>query len=92
MAALAQTAPLEPLVAETVKSVPLPKGIRLRRIYFDTDSTGDAAIYIVFAVSRRLGIAPARIRSIGNLQDAVREAVDALQLDRIPYVRFEDAK
>jgi hypothetical protein len=87
-----QTAPLEHLVEEAVKSVPTPRGVRLRRIYFDTDSTGDPAIYIVFAVSRRLGVAPARIRSIGDLQDAVREAVDAVQADRIPYVRFEDAK
>jgi hypothetical protein len=84
------------LVADAVRSVPVPKGVRLRRIDFDTDSTGYPAIHIVFAVSRRLGTSAAVVRSIGNLQDAVRDAVDAvigvLQVERIPYVRFEDAR
>jgi hypothetical protein len=91
MAALPQVDPIEMLLDQTVKAVPVPKGVLLRRIYFDTDSTGDPAIYIVYAVSRRLGIAPAAVRSIGTLENAVSEAVEALHLDRIVYVRFEDA-
>jgi hypothetical protein len=92
MAALAQPILPEVLIEEVVKAVPLPKGVRLRRIYYDTDHSGDPSVYIVFAVSKRLGLGPARIRSLGELQRHVTDAVDALHLDQLSYVRFEDAR
>ncbi len=79
-------------MAAAIARIAPPKGVRLRRIYFDTDHSGDPSVYIVYAVSKSLGLGPARIRSLGILQSQVTEVVDALHLDRLSYVRFEDVK
>jgi len=92
MVALAQPIPQEVAVAEAVRSLPLPKGVRLKTISFDEDHSGDPAVYVIFAVSKQYGLGPARIRSLTALRESVLRAFDGLGLDQLCYVRFVDVK
>jgi hypothetical protein len=92
MAATASASPSEAEVQARLQAIDLPKGVRLKAVMFDVDYTGDDAVYIVFAVSKQLGLGPARIRSLGDLRDRVLNAVDELNLGRLAYVRFIDVK
>jgi hypothetical protein len=92
MAALAQPVPQEAAVAEMVRSLTLPKGVRLKTTFFDVDHSGDPAVYVVFAVSKQYGLGPARIRSLTSLRERVLRAFDSLGLDQLCYVRFVDVK
>lgn len=92
MAALAQRSPQEVAVEERLRSVELPRGVKLKAAFFDLDYSGDAAIYVVFSVSKQLGLGPARIKSLGQLRERVFAMLDEMGLDRLTYVRFVDVK
>jgi hypothetical protein len=91
MAAIAQPATREALVAEAVRSVSLPKGVRLKQIFFDTDHAGDLALRVIFSVSRKTPLTAARLRALAGLDRKVADAVRPLQLGALTYVRFTDA-
>jgi hypothetical protein len=92
MAALAQPVAQEALVEQAVRSIAIPEGIRLRRIVFDTDHSGDTAVYVMFGVSKKFELTPARVRKLGTLRRAVTDKIDELNIGRLPYVVFEDAR
>jgi hypothetical protein len=92
MAAHAQIELQEAEVKKEIEKIELPKGVRLKSVFFDTDYSGDAAIYVVFAVSKHLGLGAARIRALGELRFRVSQVVDGLNSDRLNYVRFVDVK
>jgi hypothetical protein len=92
MAALAQPDLLEASIREIVDSIVPPKGVRLRRIYFDNDHSGDPAVYIVFAVSKKVPLTKPRIRSLSALSNAVTDPIWNMPSAPIPYVRFEDVR
>jgi hypothetical protein len=92
MATLTQKSAQEIALEEKLQSVELPKGVRLKSVFFDVDHSGDAAVYVIFLVSKQLGLGPARIRSLGQLRDRVFAAIDDMALDRLAYVRFVDVK
>jgi hypothetical protein len=92
MAALAHPSPQEAVVEKEIRSLSMPKGVRLRTVSFDTDHSGDPAVYVVFTVSKQQGFGPARIRSLGVLRNFVFGVIDNLNLNRLCYVRFVDVK
>ena len=53
MAALANAASQEFLVEEAVKAVAPPRGVKLSRIYFDTDHAGDRALRCLLGIEAR---------------------------------------
>ncbi|HEX4154151.1 MAG TPA: hypothetical protein VHY48_00935 [Acidobacteriaceae bacterium] len=91
MAALAQSVTREALVNEAVKSIPLPKGVKLSQIFFDSDHAGDLALRVIFSVSRKNPLTAARLRTLAKLDEKVADAVRPLQLGALSYVRFTDA-
>ena len=92
MAALVQRSPQELAVEARIRLLLLPKGVQLKSVYFDLDHSGDESVYVVFSVSKREGLGPARIKSLGQLREEVFSALDELALDRFVYVRFVDVK
>ncbi|MES2391817.1 MAG: hypothetical protein V4555_09255 [Acidobacteriota bacterium] len=92
MAALVQPDVLETTIRGIVDSIVPPKGVRLRRIDFANDHSGDAAVYIVFAVSKRIPLTKARVRDLSSLSDTVADPIWQLPDGPIPYVRFEDVR
>jgi hypothetical protein len=92
MAALATPTPLEAIVEETVKSFTPPKGIRLHRVYFDEDHTGDPAIRVIFVVTRKIELTKQRVQELSDFRLAVADALWKLQTERIPYVRYGVAR
>jgi hypothetical protein len=92
MAALAQASPQEADLKKKLGTVSLPKGVHFKSAFLDVDYSGDAAVYVVYSVSKQLGLGPARIRSLNDLRERVTEVVDAMHLDRMAYVRFVDVK
>jgi len=89
MAALAQPVPQEAEIAEVVAAVPAPKGVRLKRIFFDNDHAGDPAIRVIFTLTRRGPSDKARMSTLTDFRIAVRDRLWDLQTGRIPYVRFQ---
>jgi hypothetical protein len=79
-------------VKARLQALATPDGVRLKTVMFDVDYTGDDAVYVVFSVSKQLGLGPARIRSLGELRERVFSMVDELNLGRLAYVRFLDVK
>jgi hypothetical protein len=92
MAALAQPVPLESTIAEAVAAVSTPKGVRLKRIFFDHDHAGEPAIRVVFAVSVKIALTKPRVNELASFRRAVRDAISALGYEPFPYVTFEDAR
>ena len=92
MAALAQTVPLESTIAEVIATIPAPKGVRLKRIFFDDDHAGEPAIRIVLAVSAKIALTKSRVTELATFRRAVRDAFIALGYEPFPYVSFEDAR
>lgn len=79
------------LVKEIVDSVSLPKGVRLRSIFFDVDHSGDLAAYIIFSIARDYGTTSAKIRVLNDLRRTISERLDERLPDVLSYVRFADA-
>ena len=92
MATVAQSVPQVALVEELVKTAPLPKGVRLRRIFFNTDSTGDPAIRIVFVNSLSIPLTKPRVRILSSFGSKVREVVNAASGEYFAYITFEEEK
>jgi len=92
MAAFAQPTPLEALketVAHAIAEVPMPKGVRLERIFFDNDHAGDPAIRVIFALTRRGPSDEERMNVLTDFRIAVRDRLWDLQTGYIPYVNFQ---
>lgn len=92
MAALAQSSSQEHVITETIRSVPAPDGVRLRRFFFDRDHTGDPAIRVIFGVSKKYDLTKQRLSELNQFRVNVGRALWNASEDRIPYVTFEDAK
>jgi hypothetical protein len=91
-AAIVQPDVLEMTIREIVNKVVPPKGVRLRRIYFDNDHSGDPSVYIVYGVSKKIPLTKSRVRSLSALSNAVADPIWDLPSGPIPYVRFEDVR
>lgn len=92
MAVLVQPAAQEDLIEETVRAVPVPKGLRFDQIAFYDDHSGDPAIRITFKVIRHLPLSKARGNELADFMLAVQDKVRDLGTGRIPYVKFADVK
>jgi hypothetical protein len=92
MAALATPTPMEVAVEETVRSFMPPKGIRLHRVYFDEDHTGDPAIRVIYVVTRKVELTKQRVKELSDFRRSVASALWELQTGRIPYVTYGVAR
>jgi hypothetical protein len=92
MAALAQSVPQEAAVADLLGTLELPKGVRLRKVFFDTDWSGDPAIRIVFVNSLKYPLTKQRIDLLSDLMVRAARLVNAAWPDHFAYVTFDEAK
>lgn len=92
MAALAQPVPLESTIADVIATIPAPKGVRLKRIFFDNDHAGEPAIRVVLAVSLKIKLTKTRVDELATYRRAVRDAIGTLGYEPFPYVTLEDAR
>jgi hypothetical protein len=92
MAALAQVNPLETTAREVLAGLSLPKGVRLLRIVFDSDWSGDPATTVVYGVSKSLPLTKARVRQLTELTVATESALSSIREGGLAYVWFEDIK
>ena len=79
-------------VKSVVSALDVPRGVRLRNVEFRPDNSGDPAVYITFAVSKKITLTEARLEEIAKLRRAATNAVDALQTSLLPYVHFQDQR
>jgi hypothetical protein len=92
MAALAQPVPQEAAVTELLSTLELPKGVRLRRVFFDNDWSGDPAIRIVFVNSLKYPLSKQRINQLSDVKNRARRVVNAAWPDHYAYATFEESK
>ena len=92
MAAYAQPVPLEATVREAVASIPLPQGVKLLRLEFREDSTGDPAIFVIYSIDEPLKSTDEWIRELSALRDTARSRIRDLDESRFPYFRFVAAQ
>ena len=92
MAALAQVNPLETTAREVLTGLSLPKGVRLLRIFFDSDWSGDPATRVVYGVSKSLPLTKPRVRQLTELSVATESALAAIREGGSVYVSFEDVR
>ncbi len=76
-------------IGDAIASVAAPKGVRLRALRLDADYTGEPSIFATFAVSKRIELTDAFVREMNQFKHAVMDAIDRLNVGRIPYVIFE---
>lgn len=92
MAALAPSHPLEAMAREVLSGLQLPKGVRLIRIFFDSDWSGDPATRVVYGVSKRLPLTKLRVRELTKLSVATETALETVREGGSVYVSFEDVR
>jgi len=92
MAALAQVNPLETTAREVLTRLSLPKGVRLLRIFFDSDWSGDPATTVVYGVSKSLPLTKPRVRQLTELSIATESALSTIREGGLVYVLFEDVR
>jgi hypothetical protein len=77
---------------EVVGSVPQPAGVRLKRIDQGLDHSGDHAVWIIFAASKKVPLTKKRIAVLENFASVVRDRVLEIHSGYLPYVRFVEMK
>ncbi len=92
MAALAQPVSQEAAVTDLLGTLELPKGIRLRRVFFDTDWSGDPAIRIVFVNSLKYPLTKQRIDLLSDVSLKAARIINRAWIDHFAYVTFEESK
>jgi len=92
MAALAQVNPLETTAREVLAGLILPKGVRLLRVFFDSDWSGDPATRVVYGVSKGVPLTKARVRQLTALSVATESALASIREGGSVYVSFEDVR
>jgi hypothetical protein len=92
MAALAQINPLETSAREVLTRLALPKGVKLLRIFFDSDWSGDPATTVVYGVSKSHPLTKARVRQLTELTVATESALASIREGGLVYVWFEDVR
>jgi hypothetical protein len=92
MAALAQPVLQEATIREVVASIPLPEGIKLLRIEFRNDSTGDPALFLIYSIDESLKSDDEWIQDLSALTKTTRSRIRDLDETRFPYLRFVAAQ
>jgi hypothetical protein len=92
MAALAQSVPQEATIREVVASIPLPEGMKLLRIEFRNDSTGDPALFIIYSIDEALKSDDEWVKDLSDLTETARNRIRDLDEPRFPYFRFVAAQ
>jgi hypothetical protein len=77
-------------IQEMLGAIAKPHGIRLFKLHFGEDTTGDPAVWISFVLPRNYPTAPPDIRALTDLGRRVRKELLDEGLERIPYVDFQE--
>jgi len=77
---------------EVVGSVSPPIGVKLKRIDQGLDHSGDHAVWIIFAASKRVPLTKRRVALLENFASAVRDRVLNIHSGYLPYIRFVEMK
>jgi hypothetical protein len=91
MAALAQPDLQETAIRNALATIPLPEGAWLRRLEFRNDSTGDPAVYVVYAVTEPPYIDENRGLELMRLREAVSSRLWDIGLDLPAYTMYIEA-
>jgi hypothetical protein len=91
MAALAQPDLQETAIRNALATIPLPEGAWLRRLEFRNDSTGDPAVYVVYAVTEPPYIDENRGLELMRLRQAVRSRLREFRPALTPYTMYIEA-
>jgi hypothetical protein len=92
MAALAQPDLLETSIREVLASVPLPEGLKLRRLEFRNDSTGDPALFLIFSRSELPESDEEQAQNLLALKKDIRRQLRDFGLSLFPYFVFVPAE
>jgi len=92
MAAQTIPVPQEAAILDIVAMIPPPPGVRLKRVFFNMDHSGEPAIRVIFGVAKKFDLTEARVHELGEFQRAVRDAILEKGFDSFPYVTFGDAR
>lgn len=81
---------VEALVRVAVEAVPLPPGVKLRRVELTEDWSGDPAVYLRYVNSTKIPLTPKRVRVISGFSRMVQDKVYDLRIGLMPYVRWDE--
>ena len=92
MAALAQPDIQENVIRQVLASVPVPEGMKLQRLEFRNDSTGDPALFLVFSREKSHKSDEEQVEDLSTLKNAARRQLRDLGLPLFPYFIFVPAE
>lgn len=82
----------EALIREFVAQMTLPVGVKFKRVDQVSDSSGDPALRIFFAVSMKYPLNKRRIDDLSDLKDALQDKVFQANIAKWPFVSFLETK
>jgi hypothetical protein len=81
----------EMAVRAAISSLKLPTGVKLKKIQFGLDYTGDPAVWVDFSVSTSVPLTKRRAKELNALMDDVAKRILEMRLPSWPHVRFIEA-
>lgn len=92
MAALAQSVPQEATIRQVLTSIPLPEGMKLQRLEFRNDSTGDPALFLTYSIDESLKSDDEWVQELSTLTQATRRRLRDMDVPLFPYLHFVAAQ
>lgn len=81
----------ESLIRDFVAQTTLPVGVRFKRVDQAIDSSGEPALRIIFAVSRKFPLNKKRVNDLSDLKNALQDKVFRANIAKWPFVNFVEA-
>ncbi|MHB1699148.1 MAG: hypothetical protein ACYCSN_03275 [Acidobacteriaceae bacterium] len=79
-------------ILKITKTLDTPRGVRLEKVDVGDDHSGDPALWIFFAVDKKIKLTHQRVIELRKFADAVSDKVQEANLGPWPYVRFVEAR
>jgi len=88
MAALAQPDVQESAIRNVLSTIPLPEGASLQRLEFRNDSSGEPALFVVYAVTEPPFVDEGRALELMHLRDTVSSRLRDFGLALTAYTMY----
>lgn len=82
----------EALIREIIAAIPLPEGVKFKRLEPMIESTGEDAWRVRFTVSKRVPLTKRRVHDLNAIGFTLFNNLLPLQLGKWPFVKFEEVK
>lgn len=79
-------------ISKIIATLDAPPGVKLKKVDVGDDHSGDPALWIFFAATKRIKLTDRRVVELRKFADAVSDKVLEANLGPWPYVRFVEVR